>query len=454
MMSDKLSDLVAQEPQSDMEDEGNRRAQTRQRLLDAGSQCVRQDPGAALASLLSAQRVAVAAEHHRDTFYRYWDSSAEFVSAWASHVLGKGSASLAATEPLLAALAATQPSEAEGLVRAAAELNFRASLHDDQLGARLLLLAASTAPLGSAVDATAVRERFRAYYVGLNESVLPAYRAALRAWGRRLVPGFDLKEMAVVLTAVVEGLVQRWLVDPDSVPDHLFGDIVLLLLVGVTEPTEPLVSPGPSFLDREPTRTNARGKRSREALIGVARERFERRGYFTTTVADIAEQAGVSEATVYSHFGSKRGIAAAALAHLMEPLEAGMRRDSEGGLSVPDLIRGHLRRLAETLHRHHGLSGAFMEILIAVTETGPPVDPRDPRSVVPVPRVLVPVLERGKREGRVRTDLDTYELAAMITNAAMVRVFTRPLESPEAVADFVSKVVLDGVCSPEVRAEA
>lgn len=52
-------------------------------------------------------------------------------------------------------------------------------------------------------------------------------------------------------------------------------------------------------------------ERTRELIAAAARVRFQELGWSGTTVRSVAEGAGVSEATVYSVYGSKAGLAAA-----------------------------------------------------------------------------------------------------------------------------------------------
>ena len=50
-------------------------------------------------------------------------------------------------------------------------------------------------------------------------------------------------------------------------------------------------------------------ERTRELIATSARERFLDKGWAGTSVRSVAEGAGVSEATVYSVYGSKAGLA-------------------------------------------------------------------------------------------------------------------------------------------------
>ncbi|MBV8642824.1 MAG: helix-turn-helix transcriptional regulator, partial [Candidatus Eremiobacteraeota bacterium] len=47
---------------------------------------------------------------------------------------------------------------------------------------------------------------------------------------------------------------------------------------------------------------------TRAKIISAARELFERNGTRGTTTREVAERAGVNEATLFRHFGSKRAL--------------------------------------------------------------------------------------------------------------------------------------------------
>jgi TetR/AcrR family transcriptional regulator, regulator of cefoperazone and chloramphenicol sensitivity len=66
---------------------------------------------------------------------------------------------------------------------------------------------------------------------------------------------------------------------------------------------------------RSPLR-QAQAKQTRQRILDAGLRLFAERGYPTTSVAQIAEAAGVSAETIYSSVGSKRGIIDALLAQI------------------------------------------------------------------------------------------------------------------------------------------
>ena len=96
-----------------------------------------------------------------------------------------------------------------------------------------------------------VRGLLKELYQGIDANFEPVMDTALQAYGLRVKEPFDTHLLAVVLTALAEGLAMRWGVDPDAVPEtivedaetggksSLFAEAVLAVLGWATEPTTP-----------------------------------------------------------------------------------------------------------------------------------------------------------------------------------------------------------------------
>jgi AcrR family transcriptional regulator len=64
--------------------------------------------------------------------------------------------------------------------------------------------------------------------------------------------------------------------------------------------------------------TNARGRRTRTALLAAARAVLEQRGFPQLTMATVAERAGVTRRAVYLHFGSRSDLVGALFDYVAE----------------------------------------------------------------------------------------------------------------------------------------
>ncbi|PRX99117.1 TetR/AcrR family transcriptional regulator [Allonocardiopsis opalescens] len=100
--------------------------------------------------------------------------------------------------------------------------------------------------------------------------------------------------------------------------------------------------------DRTPA--NARGRRTRTALLDAARAIVEAEGYHALTMAAAAERAGVTRRAVYLHFSSRAELVTALFAHVTDA--EGLAESTRAVWSAPDAVTA-LRRWAEHLARFH-----------------------------------------------------------------------------------------------------
>ena len=111
----------------------------------------------------------------------------------------------------------------------------------------------------------------------------------------------------------------------------------------------------------------ARGARTRTALVDAARRVFERDGFLTARVTDIADAAGVAHGSFYTYFPDKKAILAAVLAELQEemlhPQLSSAALEDDPARTIHDANRAYL----ESYRRNAGLM-ALLEDMAAIDE--------------------------------------------------------------------------------------
>lgn len=157
-------------------------------------------------------------------------------------------------------------------------------------------------------------------------------------------------------------------------------------------------------------RSALRDERARETRLRIrkaARALFGSRGFTAATVADIAEAAGVSPATVYATYESKAGIVSAMLEELEEDEEIGPRLRAMFAESDP---RGQLRQFVAA---HCALFESGMDVLRAALQAAENAEVAvlsergDAHR-----RAVIDELVRGWREeGALRSELDPEDAA-------------------------------------------
>lgn len=116
-------------------------------------------------------------------------------------------------------------------------------------------------------------------------------------------------------------------------------------------------------------RTKEEGQATRSALLDAAECMFQERGVSRTTLANIAQAAGVTRGALYWHFKDKGDLFNAMLDRVTLPLDADWHALMSQGCDPLDAWREHMRR---TLHRiaHDAQTRRVMQIAMHKVESG------------------------------------------------------------------------------------
>jgi hypothetical protein len=217
-------------------------------MLRAATDMLLAAPGVDVLGALKPVDVARRADPPRTTgaFYNIWPTQAEFRRALLDHVLSldRFQVDLRTRQALEESLLRPELSLTD-IVRTAANLNFD-GLKDEP--AMRLQQALWSQHAGD----PEIRDRVKQLYSTISQALVPLYSALLDRSCRRMRAPYDLETLAVVLAALVEGLIVRWSVDPAVVPDDLgpppgvppiegepwgtFASVTYLIFIGMTEP--------------------------------------------------------------------------------------------------------------------------------------------------------------------------------------------------------------------------
>jgi hypothetical protein len=78
-------------------------------------------------------------------------------------------------------------------------------------------------------DDPRARAAVRGFYERTAELLVPQLEQICDAWNRKARAPFDIQTFEIIVTAVVEGLALRKLIQPELVPDSLSSDVILAL---------------------------------------------------------------------------------------------------------------------------------------------------------------------------------------------------------------------------------
>ncbi len=89
------------------------------------------------------------------------------------------------------------------------------------------------------------------------------------------------------------------------------------------------------------------GELTREKILNTAKRLFVERGYFNTSIRDIAREAGVSTGALYHHFESKEEIAGEIYQRTLSEIHRRIERSISEGKTAEERVKGIVRTLLE-----------------------------------------------------------------------------------------------------------
>lgn len=184
----------------------------------------------------------------------------------------------------------------------------------------------------------------------------------------------------------------------------------------------------PSVTDRSQRSERARAAR-REEILDAARRVFASRGFRGTTIADIAEDAGIALGTIYLYFPSKEDVYAALRQRLMD-LIAAASSPSGGPTTWEAAIRSRMANVFDVCGKNTDL--VRLAVLNADPDSRVMARSRDDDRDRAEP--LVRALAAGIERGQVRR-MDAVIAARLINGVVMFAVYQAFVLADGADAD-------------------
>jgi len=176
----------------------------------------------------------------------------------------------------------------------------------------------------------------------------------------------------------------------------------------------------------------------RATILEVAERLFAERGYTATPVRDIADAAGFTPAMVHYYFGNKETLLQAVLEQALEPLARVIEKMKSADAVAPEDI---VRRLMTIVSKHPNLPYLVVrEVMLP----GGTMQAHFARHLAPrLGGALPGLLERERREGRIRDDMPPAIAAMAIMALALFPFIVRPVAEQALGLRLSGKALLD-----------
>jgi AcrR family transcriptional regulator len=193
-------------------------------------------------------------------------------------------------------------------------------------------------------------------------------------------------------------------------------------------------------MEGEPLRKRGRpSEGAREAILEATRQLLDDEGLARLTTRAVARRAGVSEASIFYHFGDKTALVAAALEASLESL-----REFAGGLSERVGVGELEHTLREIARRWEGFFDRALQVVgVIQADADLRADFRDyvrahDYGVHRGVDVVAEYLEAEQALGRVRDGIDPRATAMQLLGTACLRALQRAVVGPRATVRLPS----------------
>ncbi|BDB45001.1 MULTISPECIES: TetR/AcrR family transcriptional regulator [Mycobacterium] len=183
----------------------------------------------------------------------------------------------------------------------------------------------------------------------------------------------------------------------------------------------------------------AKGEDRKQRILAVAQRLLSRNGWRTTTLAQIAREAGVSPAGLLHHFESKEQLLHAVLD--ARDLDDDTHSDRGG-----DLL-GEIAQVADRFNRAPELVGTFTVLLVENIDPDAPLHDRLVTRQRDATEIVAAAIRRGQAEGRYRDDIDpavkAVEILAFTHGMEMTWLLDPSIPLAEVFKEYAESLARD-----------
>lgn len=183
----------------------------------------------------------------------------------------------------------------------------------------------------------------------------------------------------------------------------------------------------------------------RRLILDAAVRVFAHKGFHTSRVGDIAEEAGVAHGLLYHYFSSKDEVLETIFRENWDVLVARLQAVAD----ADEPVRDQLRHVAAILLRTWLHTPDVVRVIIGEISRTHAVEHRIAELERPI-EVIREIIERGQTSGEIRTELDP-RLAAIVFYGGIDELLTgwvlgRLPDSPDDVA-VAERTFVDALCA-------
>jgi TetR/AcrR family transcriptional regulator len=179
----------------------------------------------------------------------------------------------------------------------------------------------------------------------------------------------------------------------------------------------------------------------RKQILRSAVRVFAQSNYRAARVVDIASEAGISEATIYKYFPSKKAIFLEILTYMSERIIILWEREYERELDALKTLRAMGNTYYERMMKHPEELKVHFQAVSEVNDTDIAERLRlDHERYV---QFITKVLEKGVRQGTIRNDRNIYTMAWLVNGIGILMNMVKLLSFNTVLNETIITQIID-----------
>ena len=197
------------------------------------------------------------------------------------------------------------------------------------------------------------------------------------------------------------------------------------------------------------TQKQIQSEQTRQQIISAASLLFVRKGFFGTSIADLAKATGLTKGALYHHFENKDAIFFAVIKSVRQTWNEKVVRDvlstKDAQTRLTTLIENHTRLLCENEHLCLLLNGLIMEM----DEINPQFLAALLEIYTDLTQFITGIIKKGQDAEQIRADLDArmaaLNIVGMLRGIGCSPVFKQMNVDYAELAATLNQILLDGL---------
>ena len=197
------------------------------------------------------------------------------------------------------------------------------------------------------------------------------------------------------------------------------------------------------------TQKQLQSEQTRQQIIAAASQLFVRKGFFGTSIADLAKATGLTKGALYHHFENKDAIFFAVVESVRQTWNETVVRDvlstKNAQVRLTTLIENHTRMLSQNEHMCLLLNGLILEM----DDINPQFMATLLDIYIDLTQFITRIIQKGQDVGEIRADLDAsvvaFNIVGMLRAIGCSPVFKHMGADYSEMAAALNQMLLDGV---------